>query len=461
MAKSTKVKFSAAGLAGLKKGDWANDTGHVGTGQFQARGLGGGACNFYYRYTAPRQSPDDKQVQVRIPIGTFPTMTLKGAREIAREHSLRIQSGDRDLRSALHADEVAEQRRKDAAEAAKAAKTIASLGALLEGYCDVLERDGKASAGSVRGCLIRHVQTPWPKLWSKAAAEVTTDDLLDVVAKVHDAKRRNGKPKLREAAKVRSYLRAAYGAAIKARQSAAGLPALRALKLSRNPATDLATIEGASVAGERALSVAELRHYWRRVCALPGAPGAALRFHLLTGAQRVRQLARLTTSDRDVDSQTVRIIDSKGRRKVARKHDVPLIPAAQEALDDMRGDAPAGDFLFTLTGGLTALTYESLRDWVVIVRDQMAEAGELDGGPFTVGDLRRTVETRLAGAKVSKDIRAQLQSHGLGGVQDRNYDRYEYLDEKIGALETLHRLLTGKDAKVTLIKDAKRKPSAK
>ena len=81
----------------------------------------------------------------------------------------------------------------------------------------------------------------------------------------------------------------------------------------------------------------------------------------------------------------------------------------------------------------------------------MKEAGELPGGAFTVGDLRRTVETRLAGEKVSKDVRAQLQSHGLGGVQDRNYDRHDYLDEKRDALETLHRLLTRTSAKVAPI----------
>ena len=74
------------------------------------------------------------------------------------------------------------------------------------------------------------------------------------------------------------------------------------------------------------------------------------------------------------------------------------------------------------------------------------------GGMFTLGDLRRTVETRLAAEGVSLEIRAQLQSHGLGGVQAKHYDRHDYLAEKRGALETLHRVLTGQSAKVTPIK---------
>ena len=49
-----------------------------------------------------------------------------------------------------------------------------------------------------------------------------------------------------------------------------------------------------------------------------------------------------------------------------------------------------------------------------------------------------------------------MQSHGLGGVQSRHYNKHEYLDEKRAALETLHRLLTGKAASVTPIKRAKR-----
>ena len=58
-----------------------------------------------------------------------------------------------------------------------------------------------------------------------------------------------------------------------------------------------------------------------------------------------------------------------------------------------------------------------------------------------MGDLRRTVETRLAEAGVSLEIRAQLQSHGLGGVQSRHYDRADYLVQKREALQILARLI--------------------
>lgn len=445
MAKVGKTKFTTTGLGALDKGQWASDAGHVGAGQLQARGMGGGKCGFYFRYSV---LIDSKQVQMRIPIGTFPTTPLSFARHKAREFSQRYMAGERDLKGALEAEERERQRQDDAKQAAEEAKCMSSLGALLMAYCDGLEAAGKSSHRLVRLALVRDIQVAWPILWETPAVDVTDEDMVAVVGLVAS------KGKLRQAAKLRSYLRAAYGAAIRARQSPQASQALRALGIRHNPANDVAPIVGASKARNRALSVDELRAYWARICAMQGdvrSAGAALQLHLLTGCQRVVQLARATAPDLDVDTQTIRLLDGKGRRQEARPHFVPLIAPAQAALNVLRGDRPAGDYLFTLTGGLTAITYESLRDHVVAVRDAMKEAGELPGGAFTVGDLRRTVETRLAGEKVSKDVRAQLQSHGLGGVQDRNYDRHDYLDEKRGALETLHRLLTRTSTKVTPI----------
>jgi hypothetical protein len=75
--------------------------------------------------------------------------------------------------------------------------------------------------------------------------------------------------------------------------------------------------------------------------------------------------------------------------------------------------------------------------YVSEVSAEFVEAG-ISKNPFTLADLRRTVETRLAGMGVSKDHRAYLQSHGLSGVQTRHYDRHEYEMEKRDALKKLH-----------------------
>jgi integrase len=82
---------------------------------------------------------------------------------------------------------------------------------------------------------------------------------------------------------------------------------------------------------------------------------------------------------------------------------------------------------------------------------QMMEAKELREG-FELRDLRRTCETMLASIGISSDIRAQIQSHGLGGVQARHYDRHNYMAEKRATLESwnqyLQRLVEGRTGEV-------------
>jgi len=76
--------------------------------------------------------------------------------------------------------------------------------------------------------------------------------------------------------------------------------------------------------------------------------------------------------------------------------------------------------------------------------------------PFQLRDIRRTCETMLASLGVSSDVRAQLQSHGLGGVQTRHYDRHDYMAEKRQTLKTwgrhLERLKMGTTANVVPIR---------
>jgi integrase len=63
--------------------------------------------------------------------------------------------------------------------------------------------------------------------------------------------------------------------------------------------------------------------------------------------------------------------------------------------------------------------------------------------PFSARDLRRTCESRLAALGITKDIRAQLLSHGISGVQAKHYDRYSYLTEKREALDQWAEYLDG------------------
>jgi hypothetical protein len=48
----------------------------------------------------------------------------------------------------------------------------------------------------------------------------------------------------------------------------------------------------------------------------------------------------------------------------------------------------------------------------------------------------------MAALQISQDVRAQLQSHGLGGVQARHYDRHDYFAEKKLAFQKWAKQLT-------------------
>lgn len=449
------MAITVRGLQSLKPGKTIAADGPRGSGRLEARRTSGGVV-FYFRYTKRDGSRD------RIALGAYDGagkkgLTLEAAAQQAGKLSERYLRGDRDLRLAMDRERWAEEREREAArladEAAKA-RQGATLGALASAYLAQLRADRKTSEPAVDLAFKRHIQDTHATLWNKPAADVTADDLFPVISALVRAK------KPREAAKLRAYLRAAYSAAIRARTDARAVESLQALKLSHNPARDLAPIDNASGSRERALSLAELRAYWKRIIAVEDPSGALLRLHLLTGGQRCEQLARATRADVDGDAKTLTLWDRKGRRREPRRHVVPLVPAAVEAIKVLTA-AKLGEFVFTLTGGEAGASYASIAQRVRDVAAAMQAANELEKGPFTVGDLRRTVETRLAGAGVSRDVRAHLQSHGLGGVQAVHYDKYAYLDEKRAALETLYDLITGKKAKVVQIASAKAKAARK
>ena len=74
---------------------------------------------------------------------------------------------------------------------------------------------------------------------------------------------------------------------------------------------------------------------------------------------------------------------------------------------------------------------------------RVKEISEAMGGEsFDLRDIRRTAETHLAKIGVIQDIRAQLLSHGISGVQARHYDRHGYEKEKRAALERWEDYLT-------------------
>ena len=408
---------------------------------FAVRTVAAGTKTFLLNYVT-KAGRERRQV-----IGEFGPHTVTTAREAARKLRLLVDAG-----GDPYADALADR----AAADAERARSTATLGALLGAYVAQLKAAGKPSWREVEASVKRNLSDPFPGIAALRADRAGVDDVMPVFRRL--AKAGNW----RAAEKLRAYLRAAYAAAKAARTSAGGF-AFDGFDIRSNPMLELqvarpkeAAEKAATAARERkwALSEAQLRAYWKRLQALDTPAGALMRFHLLTGGQRMEQLSRLTLADRDTDRQTVTLRDTKGRRQAAHAHVVPLIPDAQAALEAMRTDNPQGPHLFTVSAGAEAAVPHTLAAAMRALSATMIEAEDVDR-TITPGAIRRTDETRLAAKGTPDEVLARLLSHGLGGVQARNYNAHSYDDEKRAALETLRAMLDPPKGNVTPIRRRK------
>ncbi|OQX18891.1 MAG: integrase [Desulfobulbaceae bacterium A2] len=362
---------------------------------------------------------------IRVTIGKYPAKNPEQARKEAKQIQGDIANG--------------KDPRPEKVDAA-----AATFGDLMTGYADLLGSQGKKSAKAVRLQIEKNIEKAFPKLWKKPVSGIDIDDCMMVVGKLKDG------DKPRQADKIRSYIRTAFSEAINARGDVNMPASMRRLNIKFNPARDLRKVKGSSNAKDRALTLAEFQAYWRRVQELP-EPGRSLAtIHVLTGGQRQQQLARVTLADIDRDAPSLAILDYKGRRTEPRLHIIPLLPEALEAIDRITG---TGSFVFSCDGGLRPVSTSFMNDLVRRVRLQMETTGELEKGYFTAGSIRATIETRLAAKpyRVGSDVLAQLLSHGMGGVQARHYQHHDFFDEKLEALEMIHRMVEGKPEPVAEI----------
>ena len=139
---------------------------------------------------------------------------------------------------------------------------------------------------------------------------------------------------------------------------------------------------------------------------------------------------------------------TKAGVKRRRVHDLPLTEEAVAILQPMIQAEALGCSRVLTSNGSVPIVPDTLAATLSKIAKEMAEGHE-SRFSFLPSDIRRTVETLLASKGISRDIRAQIQSHGLSGVQVRHYDRHDYRDEKRRVLEFWADPLDGRnDAKV-------------
>ncbi|MGX1199614.1 tyrosine-type recombinase/integrase [Marinobacter sp. MBR-105] len=371
----------------------------------------------------------------KVTIGKAPTFSPDLARKKAREYLGKMAAG---------IDPRVEK---------ETANGSATFGEMMLGYAEWLEDQGKVSAAKVKREIENDIQKPFRTLWKRPANKITIDDCDRILERLEKAK------KPRQADKIRSYMKTAFRKAINARRNRRYPDGLKLADVKTNPCNDIEKVAGSSKARDRALSLAEFRAYWTRVKEQPEPRRSLMMLHVLTGGQRLDQLGRATMQDIDRDAPSLTLLDYKGRRTEPRRHTIPLLPEALAAIDRITG---GGEYVFSCDGGKRAICNTYMRDAVARIEKDMEEAKELENGHFTPGSIRATIETRLAAKpyRVSSDVLGQLLSHGLGGVQARHYQHHDFFEEKLEALEMLHRMAEGLPEPVAQVIPFNREASA-
>lgn len=324
---------------------------------------------------------------------------------------------------------------KAAAEASEKASKNFTLAKLFEAYCEWIDKAGKKNTARVARSLFK-THAP-ASIRNKAAKDVTAEEFADVLRAITE------QGKVRTAGALRTYTLAAYNVAARARLDPTLPVAFKAYGIVINPIAQIPAI--GSNAGNRVLTDSELQKY---IAALDNREtDLALKLALFGGGQRMDQVLRVTPRDWHAETKTLRLLDPKGRRKEPRIHLLPLGPIASEIVEYLVEKAEDGKPLFKINTATPGKRVKSICSAVGISH------------AFDLRDIRRTVETRMAGLGISKDTRAQLLSHGLGGVQDKHYDMHSYETEKRNALIAwegwLEGVLTGSERNNVIKMDRK------
>jgi len=202
---------------------------------------------------------------------------------------------------------------------------------------------------------------------------------------------------------------------------------------------------GVEMVGRRTLSDGEIRLFWQGIVepAASRRTGLGLRLSLLTGA-RVGEIAGLCRAELDHVNDPARAMWTipGTRTKNGRAQMIPLAPLARAVvLDLLNWSAPGDQFLLPTRsrrrrGPMRSNSLTQAMDNFGKRLDDDCEAARTWRAECpTPHDLRRTLETRLAGLRIPKEIRDRVLNHIPSDVGSKHYNVHDYGVEKREALE--------------------------
>jgi integrase len=332
----------------------------------------------------------------RLTFGTYPAISLAGARTRADEARAAIATG--------------------ATPALAATETFGDI-------CELYQaREGSKlrTAGWRQGVLDRHV---YPALGSRPIAEIRRSEIVRLLDGIEEGS--GSAMATQTLALIRTVM---------------NWHATRSDDFVSPVVRGMARTQRSEQARDRVLSDPELRAIWKADC---GMFGQYVRFLLLTAARRT-EVAGMTRDEVEGGDWVLPAARNKTGVELVR----PLSRQAQAILDAL---PKTGAFVWSPNGSGKALTNFSN------YKTALDKASGVKG--WRLHDARRTARSLMSRAGVDKDHAERCLGHVIGGVRGV-YDRHEYHREKAQAFEALaaiiERIVSGAQAGVVQMRRGKR-----
>ncbi|WP_427452258.1 tyrosine-type recombinase/integrase [Litorimonas sp. WD9-15] len=331
-----------------------------------------------------------ESVQREVGLGSFVTVTLKAARQMAQTAREALARGE-DPKIALRPPTT--KTFLDAAEACLKARDLDSLN-------PKTKRKWERTAFEIAKPLHR-----------RPVADVKREDILKILTPIWQKTPETGR-------NVRSHLEIIFNYAKGREWSDAENPALWKGGLE----AVLPALNRANVKHHPAMPYGDVPDFIERLRERPAIAARALEFTILT-AVRTSEALDAVISEFDLDAGTWTI--PAERMKSGRHHTVPLSDRAIEIVQDMRA-APVSDYVFFGQRPNRPLSNMSM---LMLMRRMKAKNAVPHGFRSTFRDWAGD-RTRYA-----REVAEAALSHSVGDVVERSYRRGDALEKRRGLMQ--------------------------
>ena len=330
----------------------------------------------------------------RLTIGSYPTFSLKEAREEARKARQIIDRGDDP--AALKAEKKVD------------ARNPTTVKAVVADFIEKYHRRHRKNrtAEEIRRMFDRHVLPVWGSRDIKSIRKADIIRLIDTVSEKASPTRAN-----RVLANVRKFFSWAAERDLVPASPVTGV---------KNP--------GKETERDRVLTDDEVRAVWKAAGEL-GYPFGTFTRMLLLCAQRRDEVARMRWDDVNEDGTWTL---PRELTKADRSHEVPLPPMAIDILKGISETGRLGPYVF-MSGRKSRSHGDEKRPISGFGRakERLDSLSGVTGWRFH--DLRRTAGTNMAKLEIPVSTISRVLNHAEGGVT-KIYARHSYLEEKRRAL---------------------------